>query len=184
MCWITNKTKHTVPHFAKKNIMVKKVLTLNKFSKFLTSPVYSTFNWYVGEVRTENIRYVDRSDIKLGIDGGFHSAARIERKVCKTYGIDTKFVSSTKNGGHEVMMFSCDNNDFICDFVIPKGSTYYMNEYGEYVSDRIVFLGVNDPENNYGRSLVKKATLPYSLFDDTINYWLKWYKKKMKVNII
>ena len=140
MCWIGETVEEKTMKVASSDIRVRKVLNKDgdnvyssPISKFYTNKV---FTWKMGcEYKTQLSR-TERSYGYFLINNGFHSCQKIgmyksKSKYIKYYwGINSKSLIMRKNDGH-----------VLCDFVIPKGAQYYVNADGEYVSDRIRFIG-------------------------------------------
>lgn len=139
MCWTS--AKKPVLKTAKRNIMVKKVL-----DKYMQSPIYH-FQWRTDKVYTNEgvtIRPFESAYqiIKYGrnwvIEDGLHSCRNIYI-LCWN---DKEYLSSQpKFDARNFVLLNSGRFRFkfkVYDAVIPKGANYYVNEQGEYVSDRLM----------------------------------------------
>ena len=123
MCWISNKIP--IEKIATENITVQKVLNKTN-SNELSSPIHSCI--WKKRVKCEEISEPEQlfKDIWT-IHSGFHSC----EKMC--------IVAGDWYCGKE-LIFKKDNFDILCEFIIPKGATYYKNENGSYVSNKLKFV--------------------------------------------
>lgn len=127
MCW--RSSSKPIKMVAENDIPVQKVL--KNLCGSLLSPVYSCV-WKIGEVKECEIG-------KVGFDGwkefylgkGFHSCEHIYKK-------EWNFRNSSDR-----LLFYTDfsSNECIYDAVIPAGSEYYVNKFGDYVSNRLKIVG-------------------------------------------
>ena len=142
MCWIAIKEEDRELHVATKDIKVKKVLEVDHYDGYC-SPCYP-MRWEKGrDYKTHFVKYGN-----LCIDNGFHSCKEIHTIPTQTVGKNKRgywvCTDYSKTRNYRKPMFHVRENHVLCDFVIPKGARYYLNHYGEYVSDRIRFVGVSD----------------------------------------
>lgn len=134
---------------AENDIPVKKVLCTYNFSQgdVLKSPIIGSFVWKVGEVFEcklgEPIQTEYDGNIVHIIVDGFHSSSKISH-----------FGFFWINGG-EKTLFSYGNNDVLCNAIIPAGSEYYLNEYGDYVSNKMKIIKVGEPIRKFFRFFLK-----------------------------
>ena len=135
MCW---KSKNKpILKIADKDIPVKKLLDEHRLGLF--SPFMSQFKWNLGEERESEMEEPDYSlssdDWRIRL--GLHSLEEArEAKLDTTYyGIAYGYYCK---GNY--IAFSADTL-FPYDAIIPKGANYYVNEYGEFVSDRLKIIG-------------------------------------------
>jgi hypothetical protein len=131
MCWITN----TIPKLevAKEDIPVKKIL-LN-YNGSLYSPVFGDGKWKLNVVRATELGEVNyhKLDECFSIRHGFHSCENIHK-----YDNDFSHVWTNKYFNH---LFAIDDGEDVFNAIIPKGSRYYKNEEGDYVSDKLMIIG-------------------------------------------
>ena len=140
MCW---KSKNKpILKVADKDIPVKKVLE-RSFGE-LCSPYFVEFTWEIGKVYEVEMEVLMESDGDYVIESGFHSAEEIEK--IEADDLDDYYNVYLANKHPIVMSFKKLD---IYDAVIPAESNYYVNEYGEYVSDRLKIIGKTDMFNIY-----------------------------------
>lgn len=132
MCWRSYKIP--VKEIATEDIVVQKVLIRNN-DGMLVSPVYCSHNW-------EEAKEVSLSkDIIVAhwtcfvpelweIEYGFHSCEKMTIEFGDKWYCNAKYI------------FGIDDSDILCEFIIPKGSIYYKNEHGCYVSNRLRFVRI------------------------------------------
>lgn len=77
------------------------------------------------------------------IDAGFHSYNSVKVKVFKSFPVPHWFdvVSSMKLGSYDPIV------SVYVECLIPKGSVYYENYYGEIVSDKIKIVKLKNIED-------------------------------------
>ena len=143
MCWSTYYGMLSVRHTATKDIPVKKAFLATKSE--IRSLIFSGFRWtkgilrkaYLGKVRRFRIEYTSPRYI-WSIEEGFHSAKDI--KIDGYYTCHPRLkVSNGKKAGR-IFTIRCESGIEILNCIIPKGSKYYVNECGEYVSDQLIVL--------------------------------------------
>jgi len=140
MCWATDKLNGIpIKHVADEDISVKKVLQYNIKSHSFSSPVVDC-RWKIGETKKTKIGGIYSENGNYCIDKGFHSAHEIQVHL-SDQGIYSFYQVNKK--GNKDYLFRKMYSDVICSFVIPKGSEYYINEYGGYVSNQITFTDVH-----------------------------------------
>ena len=128
MCWVSNY----IPKLktAEEDIKVKKILLKAKDSS-LHSPCKTDFKWELGKVYESELGEISRPLSYYRINNGFHSC----QNICKS---DIYWCSYINNEMH--MLFGINEGEEIFDAIIPKGSEYYFNEDGEYVSNKLIIL--------------------------------------------
>ena len=126
MCWSSSY----IPQLktAEEDIKVKKVL-LKTEDSLLHSPCETDFKWELGKVYENEIGIILQLFSYYHINKGFHSCQNI-------YNGNTYWCSCINNEEH--ILFEIDKGEEIFDAIIPKGSEYYLNEYGEYVSNKLM----------------------------------------------
>lgn len=121
MCW---KSKNFIsPKMANNDIEVYKILRVSDES--IISPCFD-FYWKLGTQYETNVCFKDAKRI---IFEGFHSLRECPKA--------NKYHWHTTNDKDIFIKFT---NDRIFKAVIPEGSTYYENEYGEIVSNKLKLL--------------------------------------------
>lgn len=122
MCWRTFKNKHKQPHVAKRNIKTIKLVYVDKdgiYPLLLNNLTYEINKQYNEKITTTNIHPW------LVIEKGFHSY---------TNKMKDTFLLRLKDCKYEyIKLMYC---------IIPKGTTYYLNETGEYVSEAIIPISI------------------------------------------
>lgn len=154
MCWSSrNRSILECKKVAQEDVPVRKIMMVSKTGQYL-----SYFREFIYAL---NVPYSQPIEPKS--DG-------IQRWGCKTKGFHSYDVNcrmSKRKGERDDIMdvFSPNNKLFleyysllhnlvIVDCIIPKGTTYYVNENGEYVSENIIIvketdtkeLGIDIPE--------------------------------------
>lgn len=145
MCWKTNHL--AVKRIAETDIPVQKVLSVNTEIGNITSPMYIEFEWEVGKVYECKIGKVHCSDgiSRYAINEGFHSSEKLNHDCqCNEW----------VNGGSK-HLFIAGFWDAVCDAVIPAGSEYYLNEDGDYVSNKMKIIKVGEPIRKFFRFFLK-----------------------------
>lgn len=131
MCWETRKTP--IKKIAESDLKVYKILRC--IENRIVSPIKHEFAWELNKTyKTEldSPDYCGRINI---ITLGFHSLLD-SPKLCKT--VFFRFTEwCIKN--HTVILYTI--NEYVFEAVIPKGSEYYENEYGEIVSNQLKIIG-------------------------------------------
>ena len=132
MCWISRNTP--IKRKANQDITVYKILRISG-DKSIHSPIYHTV-WYIGQCKEDHNLYV-YFEGSYYISSGFHSLRRkpliVEmRSFCTYY--------EWVDGETKISIFSKGYNDYVFKCVIPKGSTYYENENGEIVSNKLIIV--------------------------------------------
>ena len=120
------KSKQSKVLIAKRDIKVYKIGVYADNGSF--NPFYyDNFTYYVNQTVFENVKFTDT------INCGFHSY------------INCELVSSYNN----VKLYSCGKlilwvslpTVYLGEFIIPKGATYWLNNNGEVVSDKLMYTG-------------------------------------------
>ena len=120
MCW-SSKTK-PVLQIAEEDIKVQKVL--KKDEDGYVSPIFSFYDWTPGIVVETELGHIHVGARSFAIRKGFHSCDEIHNE-------DGVWCTKTLN------LFIEDLGEEVVNAIIPKGSQYYLNEYGEYVSNKL-----------------------------------------------
>ena len=121
MCWKSNN--FISPKIATNDIEVYKILRV--LDESIISPCFD-FYWKLGIQYEINICFKDKKTI---IHEGFHSLREYPKADNYNWYIT--------NDKHLFIKFT---NDRIFKAVIPEGSIYYENEYGEIVSNKLKIL--------------------------------------------
>lgn len=124
MCFY--KTKQSKVLIAKRDIVVYKIGSYAE-GNFFNSFFYQEFEYPVNQIVFTKVKFTDI------INCGFHSY------------INCELVSFYNN----VNLYSCVKfilgaslpTVYLGEFIIPKGTTYCLNKYGEVVSDKLMYTG-------------------------------------------
>lgn len=117
MCW---KSKNLIsPKMANNDIKVYKILKVSDES--IVSPCFN-FHWKLGTQYEANVCF---KDAKRMIFEGFHSL-----RECPKSSLYRWYTTNTD-------LFVKLPGDRVFKAVIPEGSAYYENEYGEIVSNKL-----------------------------------------------
>ena len=147
MCWMSKV--EPVRMVAESDIKVYKVLSKRK--GHIESPIYNEFRWKVGEVRKcDSEIVVSFNRFYWLIRKGFHSVRSCP--VVEGY----KWRSSDSGEA----LFMLDSCDYVYECVIPAGSVYYENEWGDVVSDALIVLTYC---STYRRRISRKRRLSLRL---------------------
>lgn len=143
MCWICS-TKNFKLQNAEEDIVVYKVLKLENDK--LSSVHFNCFPWIEGETYGSllQIHLVKHSD-DYYFEGfqGLHSYNRKPVYDGKEF-IFEKFISSTCWGP---ALYHSDKSVRLAKCIIPKGTTYAVNEAGEVISDKLQFVKLTTTDN-------------------------------------
>ena len=126
MCFFkSEKSKVLV---AKRNIKVYKIgiyANNTSFNPFF----YQEFKYPVNKIKFEKVKFTDL------INRGFHSYLMCEL---------VPFINDVNIYSRTTLMFCISlitYTVYLGEFIIPKGATYCLNNYGEAVSDRLMYTG-------------------------------------------
>lgn len=144
----------SVQRTATKDIRVKKA-----FARYpeldprcaIRSLFHREFSWslgkkYVSRFFDEPKRLIDKRYSRprgyvWRVYSGFHSAKEIIKKWNQDEEMGYLFVGKARGVSYNAYnKWFLENRVVIHDCIIPKGSKYYVNEYGEYVSDQLIVL--------------------------------------------
>ena len=141
MCW--KSSKEPVLMVAERDISVEKVLRMGD-NGVLSSPIRTLNKWKLGEVMYTSIterNFKEEDFYQYIIRLGFHSCAKIINSP--RYDVVDYWVS-LYGDAKEYELFYADDGEVVCEAIIPSGSRYYLNEYGEYVSDSLKIVRIKE----------------------------------------
>ena len=150
MCWETRYGMLSVQRTATKDIHVKKAF--QTYHENIHSFFNRLFRWDLRRLYTTHLEEPIRRPIIRVINSkpipyiwevtyGFHSAKEIELKWDQEVRKGYLFVGKGRHISYKILsMQFLENRVVILNCIIPKGSKYYVNEYGEYVSDQLIVL--------------------------------------------
>lgn len=107
----------------------------------LFSPIFNSIEWKTGEVKVAKIdRIYNLYPNTYTIERGLHSC----KKIAFLPDFNNAWVSKLHEelDGYSLLWYKT-KNEIVVDAIIPKGSHYYLNEYGEYVSDKLMMTGIS-----------------------------------------
>lgn len=128
MCWYSSLTPKL--KVSKRDIKVKKILAVSP-SLILTSPIFTKQKWESGEQiesDIEKLKFIKDANIYY-INHGIHS--------CKNIKVINDIWYVITDSLQKRLWIKYDR-EVLCEAIIPKGSQYYVNEYGEYVSNKLI----------------------------------------------
>lgn len=139
MCWTEKRFFERMPRIALRDIEVYKVL--GKDGKSPYQEYQYDFNKETKQVYLKTLKRVNGA---IDIYEGYHSYSKKCRFVKSfydntTYTYITVFPKKRKeNPNTFISCLSYNNNKVIYKAIIPKGTIYYQNRDGEYVSEKII----------------------------------------------
>lgn len=137
MCWMSKNIPTILT--ADKDIKVYKVLYLTEDGEYTS--MYMDYSYVQG--RTENeVALRVWEGMMYTISRGYHSYANNVKFEIKPE-TNSLFVYTSYGAylDNTVINLYDGKKACICEFVIPKGTRYYKNEYEEIVSETIKFVG-------------------------------------------
>lgn len=135
MCWISEEIPKR--QIADNDIPVFKMLRKGHFDGIFVSP-YFGFIYAVGKVYSKkNPITIVGGITNFMIKEGYHSYSS---KTVIVY--NRSAVYSTDNGKVDILLDCYEECTEVSGY-IPRGSVYYLNNQGEYVSDKIVLVKPN-----------------------------------------
>lgn len=159
MCWETRYGILTKRHTASKDMLVKKAFIVCKeyyglhYKKEIRSFFYNDFVWiqgrlyksFLGDVKKHTAKPTSYHYTRWILEKGFHSAKNIKVETSlSAFEYKRYLVMSSDRKNHStkytIGFFHRNARIKILNCIIPKGSEYYLNECGEYVSDQLIVL--------------------------------------------
>lgn len=138
MCWICSSDNFKLQN-AQEDIVVYKVLQLENGK--LHSPNYNCFIWIEGETYGSPLDiHLFRANASYYLEGlqGMHSYKQnLEYNAYHEAYIFRRFYSPKRS---VPVQYNLNKSMYIAKCVIPKGTTYAINEYGEVISERLQFI--------------------------------------------
>ena len=134
MCWIGRKDTKQV---AKRDFYVYKV-GLVRGNTFI-----SLFRKHVYRIKGSNpiipLKPVKDNYEIIEIEAGYHSYKEVAIEFCQDpYLRDIYLGDAIKGFVDDLRLYS---HLYLCTFIVPKGSEYYINNRGEIVSSNIIYTG-------------------------------------------
>lgn len=165
MCWIS-RTKPKKSR-AIRNIPVYKILTHDPITDRYMAPI---MEWeYNFKEKAESILDIPQQgtlfrsipDPVYFINNGFHSYRKksLRKKQKRLYSSYIEVLTQSPSASkYEICVdwsYVSTKREVLCSAYIPRGALYYLNEYGEYVSDTLVIDGILDVDKEL-KELKKK----------------------------
>ena len=141
MCWQTFSKKYTIKKIAKEDIKVFKIITTDNTPYYQSGITYEV-DKVCPNVTINVIEFAYGTEFR--INKGYHSYSK---KKCY---LDDEVFSLLSGGKGQWIRKKADNTTLTYytydkypnykkeNFIIPKGTTYYENEWGEIVSETIM----------------------------------------------
>lgn len=132
------------PQIVKENKKVYKIMSYKGNVGELES-LYFSKKYEIGKEYVEDIEMESPNNLRCyySIRKGFHSYSTEKTYLNER---DKRWLVWSKFDDIAIDVINLENVDFdenlvVAECVIPKGSKYYENEYGEIVSDHIIITG-------------------------------------------
>lgn len=150
MCWITMQKWRTRPHIAKKKIEVWKVYKKRPFDseELLISPYRKERIFLNMRNRLlsigRDLHIIDylkflHNDNSWEIWQGYHSYKKGSLRLIRFKNVDIIQPDQENTYTYTNIKYAIINDQFVVvKCYIPIGSEYYINEYGHYVSNKII----------------------------------------------
>lgn len=134
MCWIGRKDTKQV---AKRDFYVYKVgLVMGK-------TFISLFQKHIYGIKRSNpiipLKPVEDNCGMVTIEAGYHSYKEVAIEFYSNPNFRDIYLGDAIKGF--VDEFSLYSHLYLCTFIVPKGSEYYINSRGEIVSSNIIYTG-------------------------------------------
>lgn len=134
MCWIGRKDTKQV---AKRDFYVYKV------GLVMGNTFISLFQKHIYRIKRSNsiipLKPVKDNYEIIEIEAGYHSYKEVSIKFCQNLYSRDICLGDAINGF--VDNLSLYSHLYLCTFIVPKGSEYYINNGGEIVSSNIIYTG-------------------------------------------
>lgn len=134
MCWIGRKDTKQV---AKRDFYVYKV-GLVRGNTFV-----SLFRKHIYRIKGSNpiipLKPVEDNCGMVTIEAGYHSYKEVAIEFYSNPNFRDIYLGDAIKGF--VDEFSLYSHLYLCTFIVPKGSEYYINSRGEIVSSNIIYTG-------------------------------------------
>lgn len=130
MCWVSSQA---VKQVAKEDI---KVFKIGESHKGMFHSMYKDFKYQLNQLYITNI-YIDKDNAGRFVGSqGFHS---YDPSIVHLEISENKIIQWAVYAGQIKLDFdTIDANYVKAECVIPKGSVYYENDFGEIISNQII----------------------------------------------
>lgn len=134
MCWIGRKYNKQV---AKRDFYVYKI------GMVLGNTFVSLFQKHIYRIKKSNpiipLKPVKDNYEIIEIETGYHSYKEVAIEFCQNlYSRYIYLGDAIKGFVNDLSLYS---HLYLCTFIVPKGSEYYINTRGEIVSSNIIYTG-------------------------------------------
>ena len=134
MCWISRKATKQV---AKIDFYVYKI------GLIMGNTFTSLFQKHIYRIKRSNpiipLKPVEDNCGMIKIEDGYHSYKEVAIEFCQNpYLRDIYLGDAIKGFVDNLSLYS---HLYLCTFIVPKGSEYYINNRGEIVSSNIIYTG-------------------------------------------
>ena len=134
MCWIGRKDNKQV---AKRDFYVYKV------GLVMGNTFISLYQKYIYRIKRNNpiipLKPIEDNCGMIKIEDGYHSYKEVAIEFCQNpYLRDIYLGDAIKGFVDDLRRYS---HLYLCTFIVPKGSEYYINSRGEIVSSNIIYTG-------------------------------------------
>ncbi len=136
MCWTGKRFFERMPRIALRDIEVYKVLTKEGESPY--QGYQYEFNQETKQISLKSNKCILPGTIEIKY--GYHSYSH-KCKFVKLFFINTTHItvlSKKRKENTNTVIGGFYNNNVIYKAIIPKGTIYYQNRNGEYVSEKII----------------------------------------------
>lgn len=134
MCWIGRKDTKQV---AKRDFYVYKI------GLVMDNIFISLFQKHVYRIKESNpiipLKPVESNCGMIEIEAGYHSYKEVAIEFYSNPNFRDIYLGDAIKG--IVDEFSLYSHLYLCTFIVPKGSEYYINSRGEIVSSNIIYTG-------------------------------------------
>ena len=134
MCWIGRKDNKQV---AKRDFYVYKV------GLVIGNAFTSLFQKYIYRIKRSNpiipLKPVEDKNGITTIETGYHSYKEVAIEFCQNPNFRDIYLGDAIKGFVDSLRLY--SHLYLCTFIVPKGSEYYINSRGEIVSSDIIYTG-------------------------------------------
>lgn len=150
MCWKATRRSEATRRIAENDIRVYKVILRMRGGIYYS--YYETKKYEVGKTYETSLAYPNEA---WTIECGFHSykadAVFFEKSTYRCFNVNTRVLVGDAVVEKTVQRYRLRASAIIldrillgvtsiCEFIVPKGASYYENKYGEIVSNKITFV--------------------------------------------
>ena len=134
MCWIGRKDTKQV---AKRDFYVYKI------GLVMGNTFVSLFQKHIYRIKRSNqiipLKPVEDNCGMIKIEDGYHSYKEVAIEFCQNPYLRDIYLGDAINGFVDGLRLY--SHLYLCTFIVPKDSEYYINSRGEIVSSNIIYTG-------------------------------------------